>query len=265
MRIVGRELRQINLRQAGVPRGEIRSHVYQVLESRQRLIALAEFELRSTGDIEQGEVPGKFLQRLRRAVQCLSGLADAQLEPRQRYGDCGIGGDGLHAFQQYSFGCGGAAGFRFEFGKCDVGLGAFGICIEDVLEVAAGFIRSACRKSQLRERIVRAYIAMPDFAGSQQRLPPLLQLALVQLDGGGQDLADRLGGLGLFQPLGGRERPGIVLGLHKGNKQRDFRQRRGGVDGDDPLQIPDRSPGVSRGNLRDAELRSQHPIIGLVF
>ena len=137
---------------------------------------------------------GGILQRLRRAVQCLSGLADAQLEPRQRYGDFGIGGDGLHAFQQYSFGCGGAAEFRFEFGKCDVRLGAFGICIEDVLEVAAGFIRSACRKSQLRERIVRAYIAMPDFAGRQQRLPPLPQLALVQLDGGGQDLANRLGG-----------------------------------------------------------------------
>ena len=89
LRIVGRELRQISLGQAGMPRGEIRSHVDQVLEGRQRIVALAERELRIAGNIEQGGISRKFFQRVRRAGQRLLSLADAQLEARQRDGDFG--------------------------------------------------------------------------------------------------------------------------------------------------------------------------------
>ena len=109
------------------------------------------------------------------------------------------------------------------------------------------------------------YIAAPDFAGAQQRLPPGLQLALVQIDGGGQKFANRLGWFGIFQPFSRRKRPGIVFCLQKGGKQRNFRQRRRGIHRGDSLQILDRGPGIARGDLRDAKLRPQFSVVGSMF
>ena len=103
------------------------------------------------------------------------------------------------------------AGFRLEFGERDVGPGAFGMGVQNLLEIAAGFVRFACRQRQPRQRLVRGDIAAPDVAGLQQRLPPFPQLALVQIHCGGQQLADRLGRLGLLQPSRRSRAPGHSL------------------------------------------------------